>query len=166
MLALRTLYDENAGHALLIAKKILQDEGDAEDVIQETFIALWNHPSRFDSERGSARTLIVTMARNRAIDRRRGRGSARRAVDAAHAYLEPAALPGADQLLSQNQESHRVHQALGALPIAQRKMIDLAYFQALTQREISRKTGEPLGTVKMRIHLAMKKLSNTLARKT
>ncbi len=164
MTALRELYDQHARYAKRIATQILGDAGDAEDVVQETFVALWDHPARFDPKRGSVRALIVTMARSRAIDRQRARGSARRAADAAHLDLKPDSPPFADQLLDQNQANRQVHVALRSLPRPQREIIELAYFHGLTQTEIARRTGAPLGTVKMRIHLAMKKLSNQLVR--
>ncbi len=161
--ALRDMYEEHASRAMGIALRVLKSQGDAEDVVQETFIDLWKRASQFDSATSSAAAWVVTIARSRAIDRLRARGSAKRAVDAAVTVDSPAG-PIPEELAGSHQDSQRVLEAMRKLPSREHAAIELAYFEGLSHSEISRKTGEPLGTVKMRIRMGMEKLSKLLNR--
>ena len=162
--ALRTLYDLFGGKVLAVALRVLRDRADAEEIVQETFLELWRRAREFDPKRGSPGAFLVTIARTRAIDRLRARGS----LDRAHASAGVAARDDAPaepvplELVEQRRDRERLQQALEELPAEQRTVIEMAYFEGLTQREIATRTGEPLGTVKTRVRLGMEKLAGWL----
>jgi RNA polymerase sigma-70 factor, ECF subfamily len=163
--ALRVLYDEHASRALTIANRILRDSTEAEDVVQETFIDLWRRSAQFDSTRGGAAAWIVTIARSRAIDRLRASGTAGRAiagVATSPELLLASQVPPPHEAEERRRDEERVAGALATLPPEQREAIELAYFEGLTQSEIATQTGRPLGTVKMRVKLAIAKLAALL----
>ncbi len=162
--ALRVLYDEHAPRAMAIATRVLRSLQDAEDVVQETFLDLWRRAAQFDPQRGGAVAWVVTIARSRAIDRLRALGTAGRAVEEATdgGELVPAAFPAPHLETERRRDRDRVGRALEALPAEQRRTIELAYFEGLSQTEIASRTGSPLGTVKMRVKLAIAKLTALL----
>jgi RNA polymerase sigma-70 factor (ECF subfamily) len=162
--ALRTLYEEHAPRAMAIALRILRSAQEAEDIVQETFLELWRRARQFDAARGGAVAWVVTIARSRAIDRLRAAGTAERAVTGAAADegLAPAAFPAPHAEAERRRDELRVANALRALPEEQRQTIELAYFEGLSQTEIAERTGSPLGTVKMRVKLAIAKLAKLL----
>jgi RNA polymerase sigma-70 factor (ECF subfamily) len=162
--ALRTIYDEHAPRAMAIASRILRSAQDAEDVVQETFLELWRRARQFDASRGGAVAWVVTIARSRAIDRLRAAGTAGRAAQQAaeDEELAPTAFPAPHLEAERRRDEARVASALRALPAEQRRAIELAYFEGLSQTEIASKTGSPLGTVKMRVKLAIAKLAALL----
>jgi len=162
--ALRTIYDEHAPRAMGIALRILRSPEEAEDVVQETFLELWRRAAQFDNGRGSALAWIVTIARSRAIDRLRASRAAGRALAGvvANEDVMAPALPSPADRMEERRDGARVATALAALPVPQRETIGLAYFEGLSQSEIAAKTGTPLGTVKMRVKLAIDKLAGLL----
>jgi RNA polymerase sigma-70 factor (ECF subfamily) len=147
-----------------IAQRILRLPQEAEDVVQDTFVEVWRRAGQYDSDRGGAAGWIVTIARSRAIDRVRAHGTAGRALEGAAGVdgVAPAALASPAAATEERRDEARVVNALAALPAEQRETIELAYFEGLTQSEIAVKTGNPLGTVKMRVKLAIKKLTGLL----
>jgi RNA polymerase sigma-70 factor (ECF subfamily) len=157
--ALRALYDEHAPRALAIATRVLRDQNEAEDIVQETFLELWRRAPQYDVRRGGAVSWVVTIARSRAIDRLRSWGAAGRALTNAGDLATPTPLPLPHAEAERRCSETRVAAALGALPPEQRQTIELAYFEGLSQTQIAARTGNPLGTVKMRVKLAMKKLA-------
>jgi RNA polymerase sigma-70 factor, ECF subfamily len=166
--ALRALYDEHASRALAIANRILRDSIEAEDVVQETFIEVWRRSAQFDGARGGAVAWIVTIARSRAIDRLRASGTAGRAiagVASSPELLLSAQVPPPHEAAERRRDEVRVAGALATLPPEQREAIELAYFEGMTQSEIATQTGSPLGTVKMRVKLAITKLAALLREK-
>jgi RNA polymerase sigma-70 factor (ECF subfamily) len=163
--ALRSLYDQHAPRAITIAFRILRNREEAEDIVQETFLEVWRRAAQFDPGRGGAVAWVVTIARSRAIDRLRSRSIAGRTIASAAEEAEamsPVAPPTPALEVERRRDERRVAAALGALPPAQRRTIELAYFEGLSQSEIAAKTGCPLGTVKMRVKLAMAKLAALL----
>ena len=162
--ALRTIYERHAPRAVAIAFRILRDRAEAEDIVQETFLELWRRSSQFDPDRGGAVAWVVTIARSRAIDRLRASGTAGRTIASAGAgdELVPLALPSPSEEAERRRNQVRVAAALAELPPAQRETIELAYFEGLSQSEIAERTATPLGTVKMRVKLAMAKLATLL----
>ena len=160
--ALRRLYDAHARRAMAIAMRVLRSEPEAEDVVQETFLELWRRAEQFDTQRGGAAAWVVTIARSRAIDRLRSTGTTSRAIETASGNLTPAAEALPSEQAERRRDEARVAQALGALPAEQRHTIELAYFEGLSQSEIAARTGSPLGTVKMRVKLALGKLERLL----
>jgi len=163
--ALRALYDQHASRAITIAFRILRNREEAEDVVQETFLEVWRRSAQFDPGRGGAVAWVVTIARSRAIDRLRARTIAGKTIASASEDADgllPTPPPSPAVETERRRDERRVAAALGALPAAQRRAIELAYFEGLSQSEIAAKTASPLGTVKMRVKLAMAKLADLL----
>jgi RNA polymerase sigma-70 factor (ECF subfamily) len=160
--ALRELYDRHARRAMAIAMRILRDKSAAEDVVQETFLDVWRRVAQFDVQRGDAAAWVITIARSRAIDRLRASGKAARVIEAASEMLIPASEPLPSEGTERRRDQVRIAAALGELPAEQRQTIELAYFDGLSQSEIAIRTGNPLGTVKARVKLAMTKLTRLL----
>ena len=163
--ALRALYDQHASRAITIAFRILRNREEAEDVVQETFLEVWRRSAQFDPGRGGAVAWVVTIARSRAIDRLRARTIAGKTIASASEDADgllPTPPPSPAAETERRRDERRVAAALGALPAAQRRAIELAYFEGLSQSEIAAKTASPLGTVKMRVKLAMAKLADLL----
>jgi RNA polymerase sigma-70 factor (ECF subfamily) len=160
--ALKALYDRYAGRAKSVALRVLGSSSEAEEIVQETFVEVWKRASQYDLGRGSVRAWIVTMARSRSIDRLRSRQVGERSVAGLAREDRPLAAPSPLEDVEHRVERERVLRALAELPEAQRRVIELAYYEGKTQREISESTGEPLGTVKTRVRLAMEKLAGLL----
>ncbi len=162
--ALGELYDRHARPVYSLALRILQDQGEAEDIVQDVFSQAWQQASRYDKSRGSVGAWLLTLGRSRAIDRLRARrarpdqsGDERTPIDPADA----GALPDV-QLLSAEQVA-RVRAALETLPMLQRVAIELAYYEGLTHAEVAARLEQPLGTVKTRIRTALIRLRESLA---
>jgi RNA polymerase sigma-70 factor (ECF subfamily) len=163
--ALRKLYDRFAGRALAVAMRILGAPAEAEEVVQDAFVEVWRRAGQYDASRGGAATWITAIARNRAIDRLRTRGAQARAAEGAEKEAQAAGTTAASTPLEdveQVQARARIQDALKSLPPEQRLVIELAYFEGLSQSEIAAKTGDPLGTVKGRVRSAMEKLAALL----
>jgi RNA polymerase sigma-70 factor (ECF subfamily) len=162
--ALGELYDRYARVAIAVAYRVLGEHGAAEDVVQEAFLAVWRRVDSFDASRGNVRSWLLTIVRNGAVDRRRGR-HARALQDAA---LDDVAfrLATPDEetfdTVASSVEAERVREALATLPPDQREAIELAYFGGLTHQEIAQRTGAPLGTIKGRMRLGLHKLRSSL----
>jgi RNA polymerase sigma-70 factor (ECF subfamily) len=161
--ALRSLYERHAGRVKAVALRVLASAPEAEEIVQETFVEVWRRSSQYDRGRGAVRAWIVTIARSRAIDRLRSRGAGERTVAGLAREDRPTGGPSPLEDVEQRIERERVARALAELPDPQRRVIELAYFEGKTQREIAEVTGEPLGTIKTRVRLAMEKLAGLLA---
>jgi RNA polymerase sigma-70 factor, ECF subfamily len=162
--ALRVLYDRCAARAMAVARRILADPQEAEEVVQETFVQVWRQASRFDAGRGSPAAWVSTIARSRAIDRLRARDASER-VRMAAKLEEPAdeaISPAAGQVAEDRELKRRVDAALHSLPLEQRRTLELAYFEGLSQSQIAERLGDPLGTVKTRVRLGLSKLAALL----
>jgi RNA polymerase sigma-70 factor (ECF subfamily) len=158
--ALRALYDLCSRKVMAVALRLLGDRAEAEDVVQETFLELWRRAKEYDPARADPTTWAIVIGRSRALDRLRARSSAVRAGAALAA--EPMSADPAPEPAEAREEQQRVRAALSSLPSEQREVIELAYFDGLAQSEIAVRTGQPLGTVKTRVRLAMRKLETTL----
>lgn len=155
--ALREVYDRLGGRVLAIGRAILGDGAEAEDVVQETFVEVWRRAKEYDPARGAPEAWVIVIARTRALNRRRSRVGAGRTADAA--ALEPdAPVPGPEELVLAAAGRSRLATALEKLPAEQRKVIELSYFEGLSQREIAEKLAQPLGTIKTRAKLGLEKL--------
>ncbi len=160
--ALLTLYDRYGRLVYSLAYRMLQDHQLAEEVTQDVFTRVWQSAASFDPERSSFTTWLTSITRNRTIDvlrRRRVRGL----TGAGEAELNTA-ITRADERLSPefHLEALAVREALAQLPETQREVLELAYFQGMTQREIAEYLNIPLGTVKTRMRLGMIKLRELL----
>jgi RNA polymerase sigma-70 factor (ECF subfamily) len=164
--ALKLLYGQASDRVMAIALRVLKDRSEAEDVVQETFVEVWKRAKQFDAARGGAAAWVITIARNRAIDRVRAKGSSARTIEGMGSEPAAAPAPAPLEIAEQRRDRERVLDALGRLPAEQRRAVELAYFDGLTQSEIASETKEPLGTVKTRIRLAMAKLADMLSAET
>ncbi|MBT5773504.1 MAG: sigma-70 family RNA polymerase sigma factor [Dehalococcoidia bacterium] len=164
--ALEQLYDRYSALVFSIALRVLHDHTLAEDVTQEVFLRLWRQPASFDPERGRFISWLSSVARNRSLDELRKLTRRRGAED----QTEEAVLDLPDESRGEDpqeeailaEERVRIRAALAELPPAQREVIELAYFSGLTQVEIAERTGDPLGTIKTRVRLGMRKLREAL----
>jgi RNA polymerase sigma-70 factor (ECF subfamily) len=155
--AMAKFFARYASMVYSVAFRVLKDSGEAEDVVQEIFVQVWKNPGAFVSGRGSLGGWLVVVARNRAIDVLRRR----RPTDP----IELFALPSSVNLASEAERSvlmQKIRGALGNLPMEQKKSVELAFFEGLSHSEIAEKTGDPLGTVKTRIRLALISLRKVL----
>ena len=165
--ALETLYDRYATFIFSVALRILSDRGLAEDIVQEVFLQLWRRPTSYDAAHGRFVSWLASVARNRSIDELRRRARRMRIEEPGEDVAE--ALASADRTSDPEREAElgeeraAVRAAMQALPPEQRRVLQLAYFGGLTQTEIARHTGSPLGTVKTRMRLGMQKLRLLLA---
>lgn len=161
--AVEELFDRYGGMLLGLARKVVKDPADAEEVLQETFVHVWNRAGSYDPARSSVATWLVLITRSRAIDRVRTKN----VVDRTHTAVQKEAGPehesarGASLVLDRERRQ-RVRSELQAIPEEQRTVLELAFYHGLTQREIAERTGIPLGTVKTRTLLAMNKLRKAL----
>jgi RNA polymerase sigma-70 factor (ECF subfamily) len=162
------LYDRFSRPLYSVALRILGDATEAEDIVQDVFVSLWERAASFDASRGSAFAWAVTLTRNRAIDRLRTRR--RRSDLLADSFA--ADVPGAQSSAETDtaghlvfrEESVAVRAALSTLPGEQVRALELAFFSGLTQQEIAAQLSEPLGTIKARIRRGLLKLRDTLTR--
>ena len=159
--ALATLYDRYGTPCWSLAKRILRDDELAKEVVQEVFLALWRNPRAYDPSRGGFSTWLLSMTHHKAVDLvRREDGHRRRAAAVA---IDADATVTIDDAVTDGLRATRVRRALSALPEPQREVLVLAYFGGYTQPEIAARTGAPLGTVKTRTLLAMRRLRTALA---
>jgi RNA polymerase sigma-70 factor (ECF subfamily) len=154
--ALGELYDRHGRTAYGLALRILRDPGLAEDAVQEAFVGVWRSAARFQAERGSARSWILTLVHHRAVDAVRREERSR----SAHDLVEPDASwsESAEDAASLRAEQQTIQRALELLPSSQRLLLELAYYGGLTQRELAGRLELPLGTVKSRTHAALARL--------
>lgn len=161
--ALAELYDRYAGLLLALGRRVLNDASDAEEVLQEVFLQVWNQAARYERSRSSVSTWLTLITRSRAIDRLRTRQVSERTVNTLQQQnpSRHTSPEGMGSVLSL-QRRKRLRQELQELPPEQAQVLDLAFYQGMTQSEIAQEIGIPLGTVKTRALLAMKKLRKAL----
>jgi RNA polymerase sigma-70 factor (ECF subfamily) len=161
--ALGILYGRYAPTLLALGARIMGGVPEAEEVLQEVFLHVWNQAGRYDASRSSVSTWLVLIGRSRAIDRLRTRKVVERTHESA-AQRDPAghASPEALESVFVNERRERVRGEMEKLPPEQRQVLELAFYQGLSQSEIAAKAALPLGTVKTRTLLAMKKLRSAL----
>lgn len=165
--ALAALYDRFAARLFGLALRVTGERTDAEDVVAEAFAQCWRQAGSYHPDRGSVTAWLVTITRTRALDAVRRRTRQLRLVEAAGEDPGPVALgtgPAAtDAGVESDERRERVRVAITALPDAQREVLELAYFDGLSQREIADRLGAPLGTIKTRARLALARLREALA---
>jgi RNA polymerase sigma-70 factor, ECF subfamily len=167
--ALGELYDRYGGLAYSLACAMLVDPADAEEVVADAFAQIWRSASTYDASRGNPLAWITTIVRSRALDLLRAHRRRSRALANAVAKSDDSASPGlstgpesADRGVEQSETAALVRRSLADLPVAQRTVLELAYFGGLSQSEIAQRLSEPLGTVKTRMRSGMEKLRNAL----
>jgi RNA polymerase sigma-70 factor (ECF subfamily) len=159
--ALGELYDRHARAVYSLSSRILSDRHEAEDVVQDVFSQAWAQAARYDPARGAVLTWLLVIARGRAIDRLRARRGRAAPIDARQSEASDPA-PGQELIAMTAQQVGRLKVALAALADGQRKAIELAYFDDLSQSEIAARLQEPLGTIKTRIRSGLQKLRAAL----
>ncbi len=157
--AFEVIFDRHAGAAFSLAYRMCGRRATAEDVVQETFLSLWRSGARYDRARGSVRSWVLSVVRNRAIDafRRTAARDSRDLPDQRIAQLL-AAPELTDKEVERRDDARLVRGALGALPPDQRQVIELAYFGGFTHTQIAEMLDLPAGTVKGRMRLGLSKL--------
>ena len=163
--AFEVFYDRHGGVAYSLAYRIVGEQAAAEDVTQEAFISLWRSGARFDSTRGSVRSWMLSIVRNRAIDQLRSKAgkAPKLAFDDDSILEQRPAEEMTDEEAMRRETASEVRGALGTLPGDQSKVIELAYFGGFSHSEIARMLGVPLGTVKGRMRLGLEKIRGELA---
>ena len=165
--ALRELYQRYGKILRAVAVRVLHDESDAEDVLQETLCQVWCRAECYRAEKGRPIGWLITLARRRAIDRLRQRSAYRKATERFEIELKHPGR-GAEFNHPVEREAFRdelrelLRRLISRLPPAQQQVVVMAFFQGLSQREIAHIANLPLGTVKTRLELGLRKLANVL----
>ena len=165
--ALAELYDRHCRLLFSLILRILRDRGEAEDVLQEVFVRVWDRADSYNASLGTPAAWLVRISRNRAIDRLRSR-TVRAAVQAPEVERpeqtrDPAPHADPEQFAASSEERRAIVEALSALPPEQRLLIESAFFEGYTQSELAERFDLPLGTVKTRIRTGMQSLRRALA---
>ncbi|MCX6613366.1 MAG: sigma-70 family RNA polymerase sigma factor [Acidobacteria bacterium] len=160
--ALSEFYDASSGLAYTVARRMVGDPGDAEEVVLDAYLKIWKAADRYDSSQGSVKTWLLTIVRRGAIDRLRKRRS--------HVSLGPEYLPvwidqkpNPEMAYGLCERGAAVRRAMSEMPAKWRQTLELAYFAGMTQIEIAEVLGEPLGTVKTRVRSGLLKLRHCLS---
>ena len=163
--AFEVLYDRHGGVAYSLAYRIVGDRAAAEEVTQEAFISVWRSGARFDAARGSVRSWLLSVVRNRAIDalRSRARKAPKLDFDDEAVLAQRPADEQTDEEAVRRETAGELRGALGALPSEQSRVVELAYFGGFSQSEIAAMLNLPLGTVKGRMRLGLEKIRGELA---
>jgi RNA polymerase sigma-70 factor (ECF subfamily) len=156
--AFAVFYDRHSAAVFGLLIKLLPQRGDAEDVLQESFLQVWRQASRFDPERSSPFGWVIMMARSRAVDRLR-----QKAASPTSELPDRPVLPEAELTFERDEDASRIRRALDLLPAEQRTAIDLAFYGGLTYEEVAARQAIPLGTAKTRIRSGMHRLRRLLA---
>jgi RNA polymerase sigma-70 factor (ECF subfamily) len=156
--AFATLYDRHSRAAYSLAYRMMGERQAAEDLLQDAFLKVWRGAASYRRERGSVRTWMLSIVHNRGIDQLRSLASRRRTQEKVEASAPRSQPSSAFGEAWRNSQREQVREALGSLPKEQLKILELAYFSNCTHVEISEMLGLPLGTVKGRLRLGLKKV--------
>jgi RNA polymerase sigma-70 factor (ECF subfamily) len=154
------LYDRHGRSAYSLAYRMMGDRQAAEDLVQDSFIKVWRSAKSYRAERGSVRTWILSITHNRGIDHLRSTARRRRTQDRVERTAETAQQSEAFAETWRNSQRDQIRQALRTLPEEQLKILELAYYSGYTHAEIAEMLDIPLGTVKGRMRLGMKKIKS------
>ena len=161
--ALKELYSRYSRSLRALIGSVVHEESEADDVLQESFLQIWREAHHYSPKAGKPLGWVITIARRRAIDRVRRRDSYRRAKQRFEDEVKPKAQTvrtGATATeVAQSDLRRFLGQQMQTLPAVQREAVELAYFRGLSQREIAATTNTPLGTVKTRLQLGLRKLT-------
>jgi RNA polymerase sigma-70 factor (ECF subfamily) len=162
--AFGALYDRYSKPLYAFALRVLGNASDAEDVLQEVFVQIWEKAGQFNEAEGRPFSWAAAMTRNKSIDRLRSQQRRNRLVEEAteSAVADPAATTTSTGIGLGADETTRIRSAVGTLPEDQRRAIEMAFFSGLTHHEIAEKLSEPLGTIKARIRRGMLRLRDAL----
>jgi RNA polymerase sigma-70 factor (ECF subfamily) len=162
--ALAEAYRRHGGAVFALSVRLIGDRGNAEDITQEIFLRLWQSPDRYDPERGTLRSYLLTQTHSRAIDILR-QDTARRERQMREARLQASAPYELEEEVSDLVAAEKIRQALEVLSEGERRAIELAYFGGYTYRDVAAQLGEPEGTVKSRIRTGLRRLHDELFQK-
>jgi len=163
--AFERFYDRYASLVYTLALRILRVRSDAQDLLQEVLLQVWRQAGSYSPDRGSPEAWLLTITRSRAIDKHR---SVRRVERGLPAAGDPSRLEGGGKMesrITQSDARLTLHGVLEKMPEGQRIVLELAYFDGLTQSEIAARLGEPLGTVKTRIRASLQRLRELMGAK-
>ena len=164
--ALSQLYDRYSGILKALILRVIHNEAEADDLLQEIFMEIWNHAKNFSAQKGKPLGWMVTLARRRAIDGLRKKQAYARAGERLQAETEQQPEAWVHNTTAEEIDFADtrvlVRQVISSLPPAQQQAIELAFFRGMSQREIAAKTNTPLGTVKTRLELGLKKIYDGL----
>jgi RNA polymerase sigma factor (sigma-70 family) len=164
--AFRGLFQRYAPTAKALAQRVVRQSHLAEEIVQEAFLAVWRDPTAYDEARGSVKSWLMGMVHHRAVDLVRREESQRRRAEASIAEAAEVNVDHADEVVDRlglPEERRAVRSALDELPGEQRQVLEMMYFDGLSQSQIAERTGIPLGTVKSRTLLGMRRLRTALA---
>ena len=157
------MYDRHSGLVLAVCRKVLRDSAEAEDVLTDVFFEVWAKADRYDSSRGSPVTYLVTLARSRAIDRKRSQASRPKITSDytdAGAMTDP--VPDPSESISIKERKTQVRRALSGLEPAHREAVECSFYEGLSHSEIAEKLNRPLGTIKTYIRQGLIQLRQSL----
>ncbi len=161
--ALRDVYDRTSAKLFGVCLRILREQDEAEDVLQEVYTTVWRRAATFDADRASPITWLAAIARNRSIDRLRARPAKRfETMEAARGVADPA--PSAEASLENAQSSRRLHGCLDELDGAHSEAIRAAFLDGLTYEALARRAEVPLGTMKSWIRRSLLRLRACMER--
>ena len=164
--ALSLLYDRYSGIIKALILRVIHNDAEADDLLQEIFMEIWNQAKNFSAQKGKPLGWMVTLARRRAIDGLRKKQAYARAGERLQAETEQQ--PDAwvhnttEEEITSGDIAVLVRRVINTLPVAQQQAVDLAFFRGMSQREIAAHTNTPLGTVKTRLELGLKKIYDGL----
>jgi RNA polymerase sigma-70 factor, ECF subfamily len=156
--AFTTLYERHSHAAFSLAYRMMWERQASEDLAQDAFLKLWRSATSYRPERGSVRTWILSIVHNRGIDQIRSQASRRRRQEEIEASAPRSQPSEAFAETWRNSQREQVREALGTLPPEQLKILELAYFSGYTHLQISELVDVPLGTIKGRMRLGLKKM--------
>ncbi|MGB8169010.1 MAG: sigma-70 family RNA polymerase sigma factor [Chthoniobacteraceae bacterium] len=156
--AIAILYRRHTPLLRTIIGRILNNDCDVDDQLQEVFLEVWRLAAHYNVEKGKALGWIVTLARRRSIDKLRKKQAYFRAQERFREEPEPAPHHGADEEVAASDTAQIFSRVMAALPAAQREALTFAFYRGLSQREIAARTGIPLGTIKTRLELGLRKV--------
>ena len=160
--ALAELYDRYGRLAYSLIFRVVRDTGIAEDLVQETFLRVWNRAQGFNAEKGSIGPWLLAVARNRAIDYLRSAGGRMRNALELEETEHPSLYMDLEKEILLSDKARQIRSAIEKLSPQQKQVIELAYFEGLSQTEMAERMGQPLGTVKTWVRAALRVLREDL----
>lgn len=163
--AFRELFVRHGPSATALARRVVRQPHLAEEIVQEAYLSVWRDPAGYDPARGSVRAWLLGMVHHRAVDLVRREETQRRRADEMAAEVREETVDHADEVVdavARPEERRLVRAALEGLPAEQRQVLEAMYFEGLSQSQVAERTGTPLGTVKSRTVLGMRRLRAAL----
>jgi RNA polymerase sigma-70 factor (ECF subfamily) len=160
--AFAQLYDATSSRVFGLTVRVVRDPAQAEEVTQEAFLEIWRTATRFDPDRGSPLSWLLTIGHRKAVDRVRSAQASTRRDTTYHQQTQPVAHDATAEAAHASLEAHRVRSALGSLTPVQREALELAYFGGYTHTEVASMLDLPVGTAKTRIRDGLIRLRDTM----